>query len=140
MTATCILFALLAGAIALILGFIFGAWFGSENVRRADERLIATLEADRDAARNEAKVFRGLLLPNFGRVDAMSRVREDYLPEYARTRFPEHSSQADALEQFLTQIFHGLFEGFQFRKVDQGHGAKIVLSPNFRLAVLLERT
>ena len=33
-------------------------------------------------------------------VDAMSRVREDYLPEYARARFPEHSSQADALEQF----------------------------------------
>ena len=33
-------------------------------------------------------------------VDAMSRVRKEYLPEYARPRFPEHPSQADALEQF----------------------------------------
>ena len=39
-------------------------------------------------------------------VDAMSRVREDYLPEYARARFPEHPSQADALEQFA-QACHG---------------------------------
>lgn len=34
-------------------------------------------------------------------VDAMSRVREGYLLEYARARFPEHPSQADALEQFV---------------------------------------
>ena len=70
---TAILFGLVVG---LLLGFIFGAWFGSENVRRADERLIATLETDRDAARNEAKVFRGLLIPNFARVDTVTRAAE----------------------------------------------------------------
>jgi hypothetical protein len=38
--------------------------------------------------------------PALSAIDAMSRVREGYLPEYARARFPEHPSQADALEQF----------------------------------------
>jgi len=31
---------------------------------------------------------------------AISRVREEYVPAYARPRFPEHSSQTEALEQF----------------------------------------
>jgi len=31
---------------------------------------------------------------------AISRVREEYIPEYARTRFPEHPSQVKALERF----------------------------------------
>lgn len=38
--------------------------------------------------------------PALSAIDAMSRVREGYLQEYARARFPEHPSQADALEQF----------------------------------------
>jgi atypical dual specificity phosphatase len=31
---------------------------------------------------------------------AIARVRDDYIPEYARLRFPEHWSQARALERF----------------------------------------
>jgi atypical dual specificity phosphatase len=31
---------------------------------------------------------------------AVSRVRDEYVPEYARTRFPEDPSQAEALEEF----------------------------------------
>ena len=38
--------------------------------------------------------------PALSAIDAMSRVRQGYLPEYARARFPEHPSQAEALEQF----------------------------------------
>ena len=38
--------------------------------------------------------------PALSAVDAMSRVRDSYIPEYARSRFPEHPSQAEALERF----------------------------------------
>ena len=31
---------------------------------------------------------------------AIARVRDEYIPEYARLRFPEHPSQAEALERF----------------------------------------
>jgi atypical dual specificity phosphatase len=38
--------------------------------------------------------------------EAIERVRESYIPEYARNRFPEHPSQSDALEKFArTQIY-----------------------------------
>ena len=32
--------------------------------------------------------------------EAISRVRDEYVPEYARLRFPEHPDQAEALERF----------------------------------------
>lgn len=32
--------------------------------------------------------------------DAIARVRDRYIPEYARSRFPEHPTQVAALEQF----------------------------------------
>jgi protein-tyrosine phosphatase len=38
--------------------------------------------------------------PSLSAAQAIARVRDEYVPEYARTRFPEHSSQAEALEQF----------------------------------------
>jgi atypical dual specificity phosphatase len=38
--------------------------------------------------------------PSLSAAQAIARVRDEYIPEYARTRFPEHSSQAEALEQF----------------------------------------
>jgi atypical dual specificity phosphatase len=34
---------------------------------------------------------------------AISRVRDEYIPEYARLRFPEHPSQAEALERFARE-------------------------------------
>jgi atypical dual specificity phosphatase len=34
---------------------------------------------------------------------AIARVRDEYIPGYARTRFPEHVSQADALERFARE-------------------------------------
>jgi atypical dual specificity phosphatase len=38
--------------------------------------------------------------PSLSAAQAISRVRDEYVPDYARTRFPEHPSQAEALEQF----------------------------------------
>jgi atypical dual specificity phosphatase len=35
--------------------------------------------------------------------DAISRVRDEYIPEYARLRFPEHPSQTEALECFARE-------------------------------------
>lgn len=40
--------------------------------------------------------------PGLSAAQAISRVREEYVPEYARTRFPEHPSQAEALERLAT--------------------------------------
>lgn len=34
---------------------------------------------------------------------AISRVRDEYIPEYARLRFPEHPSQAEALERLARE-------------------------------------
>jgi atypical dual specificity phosphatase len=34
---------------------------------------------------------------------AISRVRDEYIPEYARFRFPEHPSQVEALERFARE-------------------------------------
>jgi protein-tyrosine phosphatase len=34
---------------------------------------------------------------------AISQVRDEYIPEYARLRFPEHPSQAEALEHFARE-------------------------------------
>ena len=34
---------------------------------------------------------------------AISRVRDEYIPEYARHRFPEHPSQTEALERFARE-------------------------------------
>ena len=38
--------------------------------------------------------------PTLSVEQAVSRVRDEYVPEYARTRFPEDPSQAEALEEF----------------------------------------
>lgn len=38
--------------------------------------------------------------PALSAADAIARVREAYIPEYARLRFPEHPSQAEAVERF----------------------------------------
>jgi Polymorphic toxin system, DSP-PTPase phosphatase len=38
--------------------------------------------------------------PTLVAADAIARVREEYIPEYARTRFPEHPSQGEAIERF----------------------------------------
>lgn len=34
---------------------------------------------------------------------AIARVRDEYIPEYARLRFPEHPSQVEALELFARE-------------------------------------
>lgn len=51
---------LLAG---LLLGVIAAGWYGFDRQRAVYEQLVGILAADRDAARNEAKVFRALLFP-----------------------------------------------------------------------------
>jgi protein-tyrosine phosphatase len=33
-------------------------------------------------------------------IDAITRVRDEYIPDYARTRFPESAEQEEALEKF----------------------------------------
>jgi atypical dual specificity phosphatase len=38
--------------------------------------------------------------PTLSAVEAIARVRDEYIPEYAQDRFPEHPSQLDALQQF----------------------------------------
>jgi atypical dual specificity phosphatase len=38
--------------------------------------------------------------PALSAAQAVSRVREEYIPEYATSRFPEDPSQVEALEQF----------------------------------------
>jgi Polymorphic toxin system, DSP-PTPase phosphatase len=38
--------------------------------------------------------------PTLLAADAIARVRENYIPAYARTRFPEDPSQAEAIERF----------------------------------------
>jgi atypical dual specificity phosphatase len=38
--------------------------------------------------------------PSLTTAEAIERVRDCYIPEYARLRFPEHASQEKALEQF----------------------------------------
>lgn len=38
--------------------------------------------------------------PTLSVADAIARVREEYIPEYARRRFPEHPTQVEALELF----------------------------------------
>lgn len=38
--------------------------------------------------------------PKISVAEAIARVRDEYIPEYARGRFPEHSTQVEALEQF----------------------------------------
>lgn len=42
--------------------------------------------------------------PRLSTAQAISRVCEEYLPEYARIRFPEHPSQAEALEEFAKGV------------------------------------
>jgi atypical dual specificity phosphatase len=39
-------------------------------------------------------------VPELSASAAIARVRDEYIPEYARLRFPEHPSQAEALERF----------------------------------------
>lgn len=57
----------------LLLGLLIGAlaagWFGFERQRQVYDQLVATLAADRDAARNETKVFRSLLFPSITRAE-----------------------------------------------------------------------
>ena len=57
---------LLAG---LLIGVLGAGWFGFERQREVYEQLVRTLENDRDAARNESKVFRGLLFPVLNRAE-----------------------------------------------------------------------
>jgi atypical dual specificity phosphatase len=38
--------------------------------------------------------------PKLSAVEAVARVRDEYIPEYAQDRFPEHPSQLEALEKF----------------------------------------
>lgn len=64
---------LLAG---LLVGVLVAGWFGYERQREVYEQLVRTLENDRDAARSEAKVFRGLLFPVLNRVDAPAALLE----------------------------------------------------------------
>jgi hypothetical protein len=51
----------------LLLGLIVGIVAGLAIADRTTKKLIATLESDRELARNEAKVFRGLLFPVLNR-------------------------------------------------------------------------
>ena len=39
--------------------------------------------------------------PTLSAADAIARVHDGYIPEYARSRFPEHPTQVAALEQFV---------------------------------------
>ena len=58
----------------ILLGILFGVlgagWYGFERQKAVYEQLVRVLENDRDAARQEARVFRGLVLPSFSRVEA----------------------------------------------------------------------
>ena len=38
--------------------------------------------------------------PTLSDAEAIARVRQEYIPEYAQARFPEHPSQLEALHQF----------------------------------------
>jgi atypical dual specificity phosphatase len=40
--------------------------------------------------------------PTLSVADAVARVRDEYIPEYARLRFPEDPSQVEALERFAS--------------------------------------
>jgi hypothetical protein len=58
--------AALALAVGLLAGVKIGLWLQSDDATR----LIATLETDRDSARHEAKVLRGLLSPALYRAES----------------------------------------------------------------------
>jgi hypothetical protein len=58
--------------LGLLLGVIGAGWYGFERQSAVYEQLLRVLENDRDAARNEAKVFRGLLFPVLNKVEAVS--------------------------------------------------------------------
>lgn len=59
----------------ILVGVILAGWYGFERQREVFEQLVQTLEHERDEARNEAKVFRGLLFP------AIARKNEDQAPK-----------------------------------------------------------
>jgi|HubBroStandDraft_4_1064222.scaffolds.fasta_scaffold03927_5 hypothetical protein len=55
--------------LAVIAVLVLVEWFGFREQGRRYEQIIRILEADRDAARNEAKVFRNLLFPVMTRAE-----------------------------------------------------------------------
>lgn len=62
-----ILHLLTIAALALVLGFVIGGLFGARQQQRYDSALIEMLTSDRDAARHEATVLRGILCPVLSR-------------------------------------------------------------------------
>lgn len=60
--------------LGILVGVIAAGWYGFERQREVFEQLVRSLEHERDEARNEAKVFRGLLFP------AIARKSDDQAP------------------------------------------------------------
>lgn len=79
-------------ALCLTVGLLAGVKIGL--LLRSDdaERLIETLEADRDGARHEVKVLRAILAPGLMRAEAAN------VPAATRPQNPAHSQPPQATE------------------------------------------
>lgn len=65
-----ILYLVTLASAAFVLGFVVGGVFAAKAQRTFDEQMFEMLEADRDLARHEANVLRGILCPVLNRKPA----------------------------------------------------------------------
>lgn len=74
----------IAFALVVVI-FVFAFPFALNRQREVYEQLVRTLENDRDAARQESKVFRGLLFPVINRAEAASEGAAAFSPGASST-------------------------------------------------------